>query len=272
MRDLPIGVFDSGVGGLTVLKALQALLPNESFVYLGDTARLPYGTKGPETVKQYALQATEKLLAHTPVKMLVIACNTASVFAYEALCEHHPHLAIIDVVRPGAKTAVEGSKTGHLAVIATEATVNSKAYVKAIQAINPQAVVHQRSASVLVALAEEGWCDNDVAIAAAEHYLKPLLAETLQYKPDCLVLGCTHFPSLLPAIEVAISESVNIVDSATATALSVVETLSAADLLTSNKHPTQHFLVTDVPERFMRVAKQFLGSDIGLNEIELVSL
>ncbi|PIQ42645.1 MAG: glutamate racemase [Gammaproteobacteria bacterium CG11_big_fil_rev_8_21_14_0_20_46_22] len=272
MSALPIGVFDSGVGGLTVLKALQAVLPNESFVYLGDTARLPYGTKSPETVARYALQASDALMAHTPIKALVVACNTASALAYDALVEHHQDLLVIDVVRPGAQAAVDRSVNGDIAVIATEATVRAEGYQKAIKALNPNAQVHAHSASVLVALAEEGWCDNDVAVAAVEHYLRPLLEEDAAFKPDCLLLGCTHFPVLLPAIEMVINESIHIVDSATATAMSVARQLAEANLLCANGVSKTDFLVTDSPARFARVAKQFLGVTLSESDVQTCHL
>lgn len=270
MSDLPIGVFDSGVGGLTVLKALQAVLPQESFVYLGDTARLPYGTKSPQTIIEYALNASDLIFKHHPIKMLVIACNTASTLAYGAVCEKHAGLPIIDVVHPGAQAAVSTSKTGDIAVIATEATVLSGGYQAAIKALNPKADIHTISAGVFVALAEEGWVDNEVAITAAEHYLKPLLHHENKYHPDCLLLGCTHFPALLPVIEMVISEKIAIVDSATATAMAVAKVLSEKKLSSSSKQQSTDFLVTDSPARFARVAKQFLGVELQESDVHLV--
>jgi len=270
-KDLPIGVFDSGVGGLTVLKALQATLPHESFIYLGDTARLPYGTKSPETIIKYAIQATQ-ILVSQGIKMLVIACNTASTLAYDALCEHYPDLPIIDVVRPGSASAVEASVSGDIAVIATEATVQSGGYQRLIKALNPTANVQAVSASVLVALAEEGWVDNDVAVAAARHYLQPLLKEASTFHPDCILLGCTHFPALLPAIEVVVDQRIQIVDSATATAMAVLKALPKEGLVKLSGNQSTRFFVTDAPDRFARVARQFLELELPRSNIELVDI
>ncbi|MGB6389200.1 MAG: glutamate racemase, partial [Methyloceanibacter sp.] len=193
----PIGVFDSGMGGLTVLRALAARLPQERFIYLGDTARLPYGTKSAETVTAYALQAT-RLLTGEGVKMVVVACNTASAVALAPLAEALAPVPVIGVIEPGARAGVAATRNNRIAVIATEGTIKGGAYLRAIQAVRGEVNVVQQPCQVFVALAEEGWTDSPVTIAAAERYLLPLFDEA--EAPDTIVLGCTHFPVLAAAI------------------------------------------------------------------------
>ncbi len=213
----PIGVFDSGVGGLTVLRALVAQLPQERFVYLGDTARLPYGTKSAETVVRYALQAAEALVSRG-VKALVVACNTASSVALPAMSQRFADLPVIGVVEPGAEAAVAASASGRIAVIGTEATVREGAYQRAIVARRPDAQVLAVSCQLFVALAEEGWTEDAVAQAAARRYLTPLFgergADAHAARPDTLVLGCTHFPMLRAVIRAVVGDRIAIVDSA----------------------------------------------------------
>jgi glutamate racemase len=216
--DRPIGVFDSGMGGLTVLRALLARLPAERFVYLGDTARLPYGTKSPETVQAYALQAT-RLLVSEGVKMVVIACNTASAVALGPLARALSPVPVIGVIEPGARAGVAATRNNHIAVIATEGTVKDAAYARAIAALNGDIKVVQQPCQLFVALAEEGWTDSLATHAAAEHYLAPLFSGPSA--PDTLVLGCTHFPVLADAIRTIIGKDVTLVDSAETTALAV---------------------------------------------------
>ncbi|MGE5260715.1 MAG: glutamate racemase, partial [Actinomycetota bacterium] len=214
----PIGVFDSGMGGLTVLRALTARLPNEHFVYLGDTARLPYGTKSAETVQAYALQAT-RLLIDQGVKMLVIACNTASAVALYLLQEAWEPVPVIGVIEPGARAGAAATRNRRIAVIATEGTVKGGAYARAIHRLMKDAVVVQQPCQVFVALAEEGWTDSPVTLAAADRYLKSLF--TGDEAPDTLVLGCTHFPVLAASIRKSIGDGVALVDSAETTAAAV---------------------------------------------------
>ena len=235
MRDRPIGVFDSGVGGLTVLRALAAELPHESFIYLGDTARLPYGTKSPQTVARYSLQAAEAL-ADYDVKCLVIACNTASSVGLPGIRERIENVPVVGVIEPGAEAACEASRSGHIAVIATDGTVRGGAYQEAIVRRRSDARVTARPAPLFVALAEEGLCQGPIAESIARHYLDPLFAGRLSAQsvdesvPDTLVLGCTHFPMLAETIRLVVGYNVRIVDSAATTAQAVRATLHAGGL------------------------------------------
>jgi glutamate racemase len=291
VREAPIGVFDSGVGGLTVLKALAAELPQEHFVYLGDTARLPYGTKSPETVARYALQAAEALCEYG-VKCLVIACNTASSVGLPAIRVHIHSVPIIGVIEPGAEAACATSKTGHIAVIATEGTVRGGAYQEAILRLRGRARVVAQPTQLFVALAEEGLHEGPIADSIARHYLDPLFRaspgqassggpgasrEPTSF-PDTLVLGCTHFPMLAGAIRAAVGPDIQIVDSAATTAKYVRETLER-ESLTRLESPAPHdakgrtrFLVTDSIERFARIGSRFLERPISPEEVELVDL
>lgn len=268
----PIGVFDSGMGGLTVLRALLARLPQERFVYLGDTARLPYGTKSAETVQAYALQAT-RLLLDEGVKMLVIACNTASAVALSMLQEAWEPTPVIGVIEPGARAGVAATRNRRIAVIATEGTVKGGAYARAIQRLMRDADIVQQPCQVFVALAEEGWTNSPATLAAVEHYLGPLFKSAAA--PDTLVLGCTHFPVLAGAIKEVVGAKVALVDSAETTASAVAEALAGARLGSeagsTDERPVR-FLATDSPERFARVGAIFLGRPIDPGTVELVDL
>ncbi len=268
----PIGVFDSGMGGLTVLKALAARLPHERFVYLGDTARLPYGTKSAETVQAYALQASQ-LLLNENVKMLVIACNTASAVALHLLQEAFTPLPVIGVIEPGARAGVAATSNRRIAVIATEGTVRGGAYARAIRRLMRDAEVVQQPCQVFVALAEEGWTDSPATRAAAEHYLAKLFGAPTS--PDTLVLGCTHFPVLAGAIRAVIGPDVALVDSAETTAGAVAEALYASGLASeagASDGRGLQFFATDSPERFARVGAIFLGRAIDPASVKLVDL
>jgi glutamate racemase len=267
---LPIGVFDSGIGGLTVLRALAARLPGEDFLYLGDTARLPYGTKTAATVERYALQAVEALLRRG-VKAVVVACNTASSAALPALTAAHPSLPVIGVIEPGAAAAVAATQSGRIAVIATEGTVRGGAYQREILRRLPTAQVSAVPATLFVALAEEGWTEGAVAEAAARRYLAPLFADPAT-APDVLVLGCTHFPPLVGAIRAVVGESVRIVDSAATTADALASLVEGHPLASGHAHGACRFLVTDGEERFARVGPVFLGSAIRPDAVERVDL
>lgn len=265
----PIGVFDSGMGGLTVLRALVAKLPNERFVYLGDTARLPYGTKSAETVQAYALQAT-RLLLDQGVKMLVIACNTASAVALYMLQEAWAPTPVIGVIEPGARAGVAATRNRRIAVIATEGTVKGGAYARAIRRLMNDADIVQQPCQVFVALAEEGWTRSPATLAAARHYLAPLFDSPAA--PDTLVLGCTHFPVLAETIREAVGDTVALVDSAETTAQAVADALGDRGLEATGGSGAARFFATDSPERFARVGAIFLGRPIDPADVELVDL
>ena len=268
MNNAPIGIFDSGMGGLTVMRALAERLPDERFLYLGDTARLPYGTKSAETVKRYALQAAQALMARK-VKLLVVACNTASV-SLDALQDALAPLPVIGVIEPGAGAALEVAPGGPIAVLATEGTVKGGAYVRAIHA-HGQAPVVQQACPLFVPMAEEGLIDGPIVEAVAHRYLDPLMA-TLP-RPRALVLGCTHFPVLKNVIARVVGKDVVLVDSAATTAEAVVELLAERDLARSWKNVEPHrFLATDAPDRFARVGEIFLGGAIDPGLVELIDL
>lgn len=277
VADLPIGVFDSGVGGLTVLRALRSALPDERFIYLGDTARLPYGTKSGETVTRYAEQAA-RVLVGRGIKLLVVACNTASSVALGHLAAVFAPLPVIGVIEPGAAAACGASVSGQIGVIATEGTVRGGAYERAIRAVRPGAEVVSIACQLFVALAEEGWVSGPVAEAVAQRYLANVVGE----RPglDCLVLGCTHFPVLRQAIAAAVGPRVRLVDSAETTADVVVGCLLRSDLRAGHRTRGQdgagqagvRFLATDAPARFARVGAVFLGEAIAPEDVELVDL
>jgi glutamate racemase len=269
-ESLPIGVFDSGIGGLTVLRALAARLPGEDFFYLGDTARLPYGTKTAATVERYAMQAVEALLRRG-VKAVVVACNTASSAALPALAAAHPALPIIGVIEPGATAAVAATRSGRIAVIATEGTVRGGAYQREILKRRPDAEVTAVAATLFVALAEEGWTKGEVAEAVARRYLGPLFTPAAT-APDVLVLGCTHFPPLVDAIRATVGDAVRIVDSAATTADALATLIQSRHLASGHVDGSCRFLVTDGEERFARVGPIFLGSAIRPDAIERVDL
>ena len=249
-----IGIFDSGVGGLTVLREIIRALPQEDTLYFGDTARVPYGTKSPETVIRYARQITS-FLVQRDIKLLVVACNTASAVSLEALKEEFP-LPIVGVIEPGARRAAAVTRTGKVGVIGTEATVRSSAYTKAIKRINPEIEVVTRPCPLFVPLVESGWVDNEVARLTARTYLQGLREEGV----DTLVLGCTHYPLLKGTIAEVMGPDVRLVDSAEETARTVTEILRSAGLLRpAAERGNHHYFVSDVPAGFVRVGERFLG-------------
>ena len=262
-NSLPIGIFDSGVGGLTVYRALHEHLPNERFVYLGDTARVPYGTKSLATVERYAVENAQ-FLAARGIKLLVVACNTASALALPAI-RQALDIDVVGVIGPGARAAVASSSGKRIGVIATESTVQSGAYTQAIAKADPNAVVIERACPLFVPLAEEGWADEDVARSVAETYLKDLRSSI-----DTLVLGCTHYPILKNVIQESVGAQVELIDSGEATAVEVKSLLKEKGLAGSSSgtgalerqlcDDLDHFYVTDAAERFARVAERFLGS------------
>ena len=267
---LPIGLFDSGVGGLTVLAAMQRRMPRENMLYLGDTARLPYGTKSPDTITRYALQATSWLVKQR-IKLLVIACNTVTAAALPVLRRHFMPLPVIGVVEPGAIAAVEGSRKRHVAVIATEATIGRGAYQESLQRLSPGMRITSRPCSLLVSLAEEGWLDGEECESVVARYLNPIFKS--RDAPDCLLLGCTHFPLLLGPIRKVLGPDVRIVDSAETTARRVLDELSSAKLQRTNRgKATIRFFTTDDPERFARTGSLFLGNALPVKAVQLVDL
>jgi len=269
--DLPIGVFDSGVGGLTVLNALRKAMPHENLVYLGDTARVPYGTKSSVSVIRYAEQAAAALIERN-IKLLVVACNTDSAVAIEPLQNLYPQLKVMGVIGPGAEASCKVSAAGSIGVIATESTVNNNAYQNAILHLNPSASVTALPCSLFVALAEEGWHSGELVESIVAECLKPLKADESE-SLDTLVLGCTHFPALKGAISHVMGKGVALVDSAETTAKAVEKSLNENELI--NHQPDRgavQFLVTDGPERFARVAANFYDEDIYLPEIQLVDI
>jgi glutamate racemase len=258
----PIGIFDSGIGGLTVLAALRQRLPGENFCYLGDTARLPYGTKSAATVTRYALRAAEYLVEEG-IKMLVVACNTASAAALPTLKARLP-LPVVGVVTPGARAAVRVTN-GRVGLIATESTVSSGAYVKAIHRFNRDIEVVSRACSLFVPLAEEGWFDHPVTHEVARIYLTEL-GET---GVDTVILGCTHYPLLRGPIAAALGPGVRLVDSASAVAEQVDEMLARRGAAASGAGEVR-IQVTDAASRISRIARLILPELSG--ELELVDL
>lgn len=266
----PIALFDSGVGGLTVLNAVARRLPHENLLYLGDTARLPYGTKSPLTVQRYALKAVSFLLARG-AKALVIACNTATALALPVIKEE-VSVPLLGVIEPGARAAVEtlhrmkGNREGPITVLATEATVASNAYGRAIAMLDPRIPVMNVACPLFVPLAEEGWVDNDVAEAAAIHYLEPVR----KAGSPVAVLGCTHYPLLKKTISRILGPQTVLVDSAESTAIEVDRMLPEALRRTGPAAGETRLLVTDASERIRKVAGRFLGREA--TSLELVDL
>jgi len=253
VSDLPIGVFDSGVGGLTVVRALREQLPNEAIIYLGDTARVPYGTRSPETVLRYS-QRVAGHLVRRGVKALVVACNTASTYALESLQAQGENrgIPVIGVIEPGVQAAIEVCQ-GHVGVIGTEGTIRGGAYPRLLNEHAEGLSITTTACPLFVSLAEEGWTDGDIAIAVAERYLAPL-----RNGPDTLILGCTHYPLLKAPIAQTLP-NVTLVDSAQSTATTVANILSDRNLKTTESHGETVFLVTDNKQRFIDVGTRFFG-------------
>jgi glutamate racemase len=269
-----IGVFDSGVGGLTVLRALRSVLPQERFVYLGDTARLPYGTKSAATVVRYSLQCADALVARG-IRCLVVACNTASASALDALRRRYPRIPVIGVIEPGAAAAITASRTRHIAVIGTEGTIGGGAYQAAIQRLDARVRVTAQACSLFVAVAEEGWVEGAIAEAIARRYLDPIFSDgpaagAAGGIPDTLVLGCTHFPVLSAAVRAILPPHVILVDSAATVAAAVARQLPAAASPSGRGSVT--WLATDGAARFARVSAVFLGQALRPEDIEIIDL
>ncbi len=265
MKNAPIGIFDSGIGGLTVAKAVIETLPDEDIIYFGDTARVPYGIKSEETIQAYALEITHFLLKRG-VKMILIACNTVSASAKNEIIEAAGDIPVLDVITAGTKNAVSFPNHHHVGVIGTLATVNSQAYAEAIHAFDSTIQVTQQACPVLVPLAEEGWIDNEVALYTLHHYLSEFEESGIQ----SLILGCTHYPLFKNVIpKVLKNPNIEIIDSAKSIAESAKAKLTDLKLLNEDGGAF-HCFVSDRPQRFNEVAERFLGRS--LSGVEVVHL
>ena len=269
MNRRPIGVFDSGIGGLTVVRELLHQLPHESLLYFGDTARVPYGNKSPETVRRYSREILEFLLSRD-VKMVVVACNTATAHALEELARISP-VPVEGVIGPGARAAVAASRNGRIGVIGTAGTVASGAYSRAIEAADGKVEVTSQACPLFVPLVEEGWLDHAATRLVAEEYLAPLRAHDI----DTLVLGCTHYPLLKPLLAELLGPSIVLIDSAQETAAAVARRLATSALRAPAATPEAggghaHFVVSDDRKSFVRVGRMFLGERV--KDVELVPL
>jgi glutamate racemase len=250
----PIGVFDSGVGGLTVVRALMERLPFEHILYFGDTARVPYGVKSVETIAHYTTQITQFLLERR-VKMLIVACNTMAAVAADVVRDLSA-APVLDVIDAGAHSALAATRTRRIGVIGTPTTINSNAYSRAIHRLEPEARLVSQACALFVPLVEEGWLDHPVTRLTAQEYLKPVLAERI----DTLVLGCTHYPLIKPLLQEVAGPDVALVDSAEAMAEQAAALLTELDLHNPSRTPPQYqYYVTDVPLRFQTIGERFLG-------------
>ncbi len=256
MENGSIGIFDSGVGGLTVVHEVIEALPSENLIYLGDTGRAPYGNKSAEIISRYALEHTEFLLERG-IKMLVVACNAMSAVALDTI-RSRAGVPVIGVLEPGARAAIASSRNRRVGVIGTEATIASGAYTRALRALGGDLEIYTRACPLFVPLAEEGWTDNDVARATAALYLESLKASGI----DTLILGCTHYPLLKNVIAEVVGSSVRLVDSAEETAREVKATLEGFGTLRGQGKGTVSFFVTDAPDRFVKVGRRFLGERV----------
>jgi glutamate racemase len=262
MNASPIGIFDSGIGGLTVARAVYERLPDESTVYFGDTARVPYGPKSPETVRRYSIEILDWLLRQD-VKAVVVACNTSTAHALEALQQHSP-VPVIGVIEPGAQAAAAASHGGPIGVIGTAGTIASNAYARAIQRARGGAKVEQRPCPLFVPLVEEGWFEHPAAELIARDYLEPLR----QARVDTLVLGCTHYPLLKPLLQRVMGPEVRLIDSGMETAGAVARALASESLDAPSGSPATHrFAVSDDEARFRQVGARFIGDRLDHAEV-----
>jgi len=258
----PIGVFDSGIGGLTVVRALMERLPLERIVYFGDTARVPYGIKSVATIEHFTAQITDFLLQQN-VKMLIVACNTMAAVAVEVVRRRAGGIPVLDVIEGGARAAVADARGRGIGVIGTPTTVNSNAYARRIHALDPGLRVYSQACPLFVPLVEEGWLDHPVTRLTAQEYLKPVLAEEL----GSLVLGCTHYPLLKPLLRELVGSNVRLVDSAITTAELAAAKLQELGIASSaGGSAAYRFVVTDVPLRFQTIGERFLGRSLGAVE------
>lgn len=265
MNEKSIGIFDSGIGGLTVFKAIQEALPRENLIYLGDTARVPYGNKSRETVTRYSIE-NSNFLIQAGIKMIVVACNTASAFSIGELKKHFS-IPIIGVIEPGARAALQSTVSREIGVIGTEGTIASASYSRAIQSLDPKTRVWGIACPLFVPLAEEGWVHDEITEAVAHKYLKPFLKTPI----DTLILGCTHYPLLKATLAKVMGEKVRLVDSALETAQAVKQLLHDEKLERKDLSArTETLFVTDSPDRFKQAARNFLNRS--LEGVTLVSV
>ncbi len=268
-KEKPIGVFDSGIGGLTVVKRIAAALPEENIVYFGDTARVPYGSKSNNTVIEYSMEDA-KFLMQKNVKAIVVACNTASSVAMQELKKNFK-VPIIGMIEPGAATAIRTTKNNRVGVIGTRATISNKAYSNKIRELNPEIEIFETACPLFVPLAEEGWIDHKATYEIAEEYLHDLRDENI----DTLVLGCTHYPILSKVIQEIIGHHVTLVDSGVVAAEMIRNELDRTDLHTNSySMGNQELYVSDIPTKFREVAELFLGNpvkDVHKVEVEHLS-
>ena len=261
-RAQAIGIFDSGIGGLTVVRALRKLLPGENLIYLGDTGRYPYGSKSADVVQRYSFENTD-FLVEKGVKALVVACNSSTAVAIDALQARH-RVPVVGVIEPGAAVAARVTRNRKVGVIATEGTIRSGAYTRALRALRPDLEIYTRACPLFVPLAEEGWVDNEVAQLAAQSYLGSLAQSGI----DTLILGCTHYPLLRAVIRATVGRAVRLIDSGVVTAAVVQAVLSGRGLLRAGRSGAASYFVTDAPERFMKVGARFLGAPVDAVQIE----
>ena len=267
-REKPLGVFDSGIGGLTVVKRIISMLPLENIVYFGDTARVPYGSKSNATVIEYSIQDTKFLLSKN-VKLIVVACNTASSVALKELRSRFD-VPVIGMIEPGALMALENTKNGRIGVIGTSATINNKAYSGELKKLDPKIQVYEKACPLFVPLAEEGWVGHKATSLIAQEYLK----ELKEQKTDTVVLGCTHYPILSGVIQEVLGNNVTLIDSGIAAAKVVREELDRMNLHTNSNSPgIQDYYVSDIPQKFREISRIFMGNNLtNINKVELESL
>ncbi len=256
VKEAAIGIFDSGIGGLTVVHALVTALPHENLIYLGDTGRTPYGTKSPETVRRYSLE-NAAFLVDKGIKLLVVACNTVSAVALDAVRAAVP-VPVLGVIEPNAEAAVKQTRNKKVGIIGTEATIASGAYTQALKRLQPDLEIYTRACPMFVPLAEEGWTDNDIARATASLYLTSLKHSGI----DTLVLGCTHYPLLTKVIAETMGRNVTLVDSAQTTAVAARQILAQQRLSRRSGTGAVSFFVTDAPDRFQKVGARFMGQRV----------
>ena len=260
-----IGVFDSGIGGLTVVRSLMERLPFENIIYFGDTARVPYGIKSVETINRYAAQITEFLIKKD-VKLLIVACNTMAAVAHQSIFDLSP-VPVLEVIDASARIATKNTRTKSIGVIGTPATINSNAYARAIHLLDKEAKVFSQACPLFVPLVEEGWFDHPATKLIVQEYLKPVIAEQI----DTLVLGCTHYPLLKPLLQDILGPQVNLIDSAEAMADIAADLINKKNICNQNCLPPDYvFYVSDLPYRFQTIGERFLGRTLG--RVKLVSL